>query len=387
MFGAKNKKSIAFVSPLCLPLLRSPPQAGPGGAERQFFLFGRGLERKGWSVCYITDNNVSDKDKTTLMSVEMASFSFLRGGKRRILFDLMSILRAMWRANSHYYVLKTPAYLLVPMGIFTRIFGRKLVFWAQMEFDAHPELRPAKKRVLGFLQSIGTRRADLILAQNKSQVRGFRKNFGKEAKLIQNISGNLSAKDDRSKNDKAIIDVLWVGNSMAKKRYEVVVALAKMLPDYSFAVAMNKADQIRYLEAEAKCRQVSNIKFLGEVNPLEMESWYGKARLLLNTSTQEGFPNAYLQAWQHGIPVVSLCIDPDDVIRKNGLGIIVDKGLTRALKSDEEKYAGSLVLPISRILVDNDYYKSLSMNVKNYVAMNHSEEVLIENLERFLLDG
>lgn len=386
MFGVKNRKSITFVSPLGLPLLRNPPEAGPGGAERQFLLFGKGLKKRGWSVCFITDNNAPGKDKETVMPVEMASFSFLRGGKRRMLLDWMSILYAMWRANSHYYVLKTPAYLLAPMHIFTWIFRRKLVFWAQMEFDAHPELRSFKKSV-SVLLDMGTHCADIILAQNRSQIEGFKKNFGKEAKLIKNISGNLSGENGLPDNDKAIVDVLWVGNSMAKKRYEVVVALAKMLPDYSFAIAMNKAVPARYMEAEARCHSVHNIKFLGEVNPVEMESWYGKARLLLNTSTQEGFPNTYLQAWQHGIPVVSLCIDPDDIVTKCNLGVVIDKSLTKLVEGDEERCARALVAPVGELLTDNVAYRQCSKNAKTYIAENHSENVLVTSLEKILLGG
>ncbi len=365
-----------------MPLLRNPPETGPGGAERQFFLFGNGLKKRGWTVHFITDNSAPDTNKETVMPVELASFSFLRGRKGRMLLDWMSILYAMWRANTRYYVLKTPSYLLVPMHLFTRLFGRKLVFWAQMEFDAYPELRPPKK-IAGWLQNMGTRRADIILAQNSSQVEGFRKNFGKEAKLIKSISGSLSGKHDRNAQDKEV-DVLWVGNSLPKKRYEIVVALAKMLPDFSFALAMNKADPARYADAAARCRTVGNISFLGEVNPVEMESWYGKARLVLNTSTQEGFPNTFLQAWQHGMPVVSLCVDPDDVVTKYGLGIVADKGLTGMLSSDEERYAGVLQPHVSRVLTDGDIYRSLSDNASNYVAGNHSEAVLVARLEELL---
>jgi len=386
MFGVKNKKSIAFISPLVLPLLRDPPQAGPGGAERQFFLFGRALKRKGWSVCYVTDNNDPGKKEKTIMPVELASFSFLRGGKRRILLDLITIMYAMWRANSYYYVLKTPAYLLVPMHLFTWIFRRKLVFWAQMEFDAYPELRPFK-RTVSMLLDMGTERADIILAQNRSQVEGFKKNFGKEAKLIQNISGYLSGQNGQTNDTRERIDVLWVGNSMAKKRYEVVVALAKMLPDYSFALAMNKADSARYLEAEARCNLVDNIEFLGEVNQSEMETWYGKARLLLNTSTQEGFPNTYLQAWQHGMPVVSVCIDPDDVVSKYDLGIVIDKRLTRLSDGDEEQYAKKLITPVEKLLTDGLLYDRISQNVRAYVSENHDETVLVGRLEKLLLEG
>jgi glycosyltransferase involved in cell wall biosynthesis len=379
----KNRKSITFVSPFGLPLLRDMPGVGAGGAERQFFLFGQGLEKRGWSVCFITDNNVPDGNAPTTMPVKMASFSFLRGNKRRLLFDCISIFWAMWRADSNYYVLKTPAYLLVPMHFFTGIFRRKLVFWAQMEFDAYPNLRPFKKTV-NILLDMGIHRADIILAQNSSQVEGFKVNFGKEARLIKNISGDLSGKDIRFSRDGKKVDVLWVGNSLSKKRHEVVIALAKILPEYEFAMAMNRADPARYAEAEAECRSVSNIRFLGEVNPTEMESWYGRTRLLLNTSTQEGFPNTFLQAWRNGVPVLSLCVDPDDVVKKHDLGIVIDKSLTELCHGDAEWYAGALVAAANKLLSSDAMYDRFSTNAKTYVAENHGEDALVRKLEEAL---
>jgi glycosyltransferase involved in cell wall biosynthesis len=391
MHSIRKDKTITFISPLGMSLLKRPPVAGSGGAERQFFLFGKGLEKRGWSVCYITDNIKSKGNTETIMPVEVANFAFMRGGgKGRMLLDWITIIRAMWKANSNYYVIKTPAYLLVPMSLFTKLFRRRLVFWAQMDFDAYPELRPPG-RLLGIFLDLGIRLADIILAQNKRQVEGFKMNYGRLARLIPNISGDLCMEDqpDADANSAYVkrIDILWVGNSMAKKRYEVVVALAKMLPDRSFAVAMNKADSMRYEEAEKLCGDIDNIRFLGEVNPIDMESWYGKAKMLLNTSTQEGFPNTYLQAWQNGVPVISICIDPDDLVSNAKLGVILGKKLTGLSDSEMEEYAEKLKPRIIKLLSDDVLYDELSDNARSYVTKNHSDSVLVGTLERILQEN
>ena len=385
MVYREKSRSITFISPFGLPLLLRSPETGPGGAERQFFLYGKGLLKKGWSVCYITDNVSKDQNIDATMPVEMASFSFLRLGKYRMLLDWFSILHAMWRADSYYYVIKTPAYLLVPMSLFTWLFRRRLVFWAQMDFDAYPELRPPG-RVLGIFLDVGIKLADIILAQNDRQVEGFRKNFSRDAILIRNIAGDLRM-EERSATVARPVDVLWVGNSMAKKRYEIVVALSRMLPDYSFAVAMNKSDLNRYEEAEKICSDIDNIKFLGEVDPVEMEAWFGEARVLLNTSTQEGFPNTYLQAWQNGMPVISVCIDPDCLVSGRKLGVVMDKHFTKTGNRETQGYAEKLKPHVIRLLTDNSLYDELSNNAKTYVAENHSEKVLVDKLERILQDN
>lgn len=385
MFTSKKSKSITFISPFGLPILLDPPESGAGGAERQFFLFGKGLQKKGWSVCYITNDVSAHKVSKTVMPVEQASFSYMGGSKRHLLLDWMSLLYAMWRADSHYYVIKTPAFLLLPMYVFTALFRRKLVFWAQTEWDAYPKLRPTGK-ILGFLVDMGISRADIILAQSNSQLIGFEENFNKEAKLIKSISGRLSEEKEGDSGNKCV-DILWVGNSMANKRYEIVLSLAKMLPEYIFALAMNKSDPERYAQAAEECKLISNVNFLGEVNPAEMESWFGRSRLLLNTSVREGFPNTYLQAWQYGLPIVSICIDPDFLVTNLNLGVVFDRGLNGKVTGDEGQHANNLLSIVKKLLTDKMLYQVLSENALRYVHDNHSESVLVERLEQILQEG
>ncbi|HXV13009.1 MAG TPA: glycosyltransferase, partial [Candidatus Krumholzibacteria bacterium] len=46
-----------------------------------------------------------------------------------------------------------------------------------------------------------------------------------------------------------------------------------------------------------------------------------RSALLINTSSVEGFPNAYLEAWNHGVPVVAFN-DVDGIIREAGVGTV-----------------------------------------------------------------
>ena len=41
-----------------------------------------------------------------------------------------------------------------------------------------------------------------------------------------------------------------------------------------------------------------------------------KSKILINTSSFEGFPNTFVQAWANGVPVISLKVDPDNIIKK-----------------------------------------------------------------------
>ena len=72
-----------------------------------------------------------------------------------------------------------------------------------------------------------------------------------------------------------------------------------------------------------EARQIPNLNFNGYLPIGKVEQFFLKAKLFVNTSSYEGFPNSFLQAWQKGIPVVSF-VDPDSLISRNRLGISVN---------------------------------------------------------------
>ncbi|HEX6007957.1 MAG TPA: glycosyltransferase, partial [Burkholderiales bacterium] len=97
---------------------------------------------------------------------------------------------------------------------------------------------------------------------------------------------------------------------------------------------------------------------------------YGRAHVLLNTSDVEGFPNAYLQAWQNGVPVVTL-IDPDGVIEREGLGIVC---------SSAEELFGA----VQRLLGDQTAWAHASTRCSAFMARHYNEDrILADYLAAF----
>jgi hypothetical protein len=77
-----------------------------------------------------------------------------------------------------------------------------------------------------------------------------------------------------------------------------------------------------YTQIEAAAQALPNLRFLGPVPYHDVNAHYERARVFVNTSDSEGFPNSYLQAWRRGTPSVAF-FDPDAVIARHGLGAAV----------------------------------------------------------------
>jgi hypothetical protein len=137
--------------------------------------------------------------------------------------------------------------------------------------------------------------------------------------------------------------------------------LAEMFPHEQFIMIGGRDFKDGYLYDEIKQRaeKIENLQFLG-FQPLEVtETYFDKCKVFVNTSKYEGFPNTFLQAWRRGIPVISY-VDPDDVIKTNRLGKVVEseKELSSALEE---------ILP-------GPY--SETSHIQNYYVQNHSSKII-----------
>jgi len=111
--------------------------------------------------------------------------------------------------------------------------------------------------------------------------------------------------------------------------------------------------------------------FEGHVPRDRIDAYYRAASLLLHTSDSEGFPNVLLEAWGHGLPVVST-FDPDGVIRRHGLG--------RAGETAEE-----LAHSISELTTDEAEHARASRHAAAYVRRWHVPDVVASATERLML--
>jgi glycosyltransferase involved in cell wall biosynthesis len=102
------------------------------------------------------------------------------------------------------------------------------------------------------------------------------------------------------------------------------------------------------------------VTFHGSVSFHAVSTFYARARLLVNTSDIEGFPNSYLQAWAHGTPVVAFH-DPNGVIQREGLGVAAHT-------------IGEISAAAQEFATDLQNWEATSNRCKAFMAREYGEE-------------
>jgi glycosyltransferase involved in cell wall biosynthesis len=115
--------------------------------------------------------------------------------------------------------------------------------------------------------------------------------------------------------------VLWVSNLRPLKRPELALELARQLPKVKFTLVGGPmpGGQTYHDDVMAAAARLPNVTMLGPVRYRDSAALFERAKILLNTSSIEGFPNTFLQAWIRGVPVVTF-FDPDGLVQRLPLG-------------------------------------------------------------------
>jgi glycosyltransferase involved in cell wall biosynthesis len=228
-------------------------------------------------------------------------------------------LKALRAADADIYYVRCAGYMLALVVWLSRRMGRKSVFCGANDPDFDPD---GLRRRLSFrdrqMYQWGLRRVEAIVVQNREQKRLLERHYGRTAELIHN---GLPVRERLTAPGR---DILWVATFKRFKMPELCLELARRLPEERFVMiggrSKNNAREAAWFDQLAlRARRLPNIEFLGFQPLTRVEERFDQAKLLVNTSRHEGFPNTYLQAWSRGLPVLSF-VDPDNLIEQQRLG-------------------------------------------------------------------
>lgn len=174
--------------------------------------------------------------------------------------------------------------------------------------DSYLGAEPASRsQPVQWLYGRAVRHADVVVAQTPKQQSGIKDKYDVAATVIPN---GYPPADNRPEFE-ARDGFLWVGRlDEEQKRPDLFLDLAEALPQLSFRIAGPTRDTEYADTVIDRAQSLSNVQYLGLLDPEEIHDQYRTAIALVSTSAYEGFPNTFLEAWRQGTPILSLTVDP-----------------------------------------------------------------------------
>ena len=200
--------------------------------------------------------------------------------------------------------------------------GAKLVLHLAHDKDVTPLQKPYPrnflKRIDKALLEKGLLAADHIIAQTPEQAALLKQHYGREVDMVLPNAQPVPDLPDPALRANPPM-VLWVANFKDFKQPEIFVELARRLGSQGAQFLMVGQAGEAYAPLLKEIKGVPNLRHLGALPQGEVLDLMSRASIFVNTSTAEGFPNTFLQAWMRAVPVVSLNADPDEALQK-GMG-------------------------------------------------------------------
>lgn len=171
----------------------------------------------------------------------------------------------------------------------------------------------------------GLKNASAIITQTQQQADYLWKYFKRRhTAVIPNA--HPEPKEETEKNKP--IKVVWVANVKPWKRPEIMLQLAKDLENMAGVeftmIGKLTGDPAWCEQIKKKADQLDNLQFLGGQNQDFVNETLSKSHIFVNTSTQEGFANTFIQSWLRKVPVLTLTVNPDGIFNDQSVGICSD---------------------------------------------------------------
>jgi glycosyltransferase involved in cell wall biosynthesis len=205
--------------------------------------------------------------------------------------------------------------------------------------------------------------AALLITQNTHQQKLLKDNYGKHSEIL------YSGYKIEPRNDDNNGSVLWVGRRDPMKHAELFIQLAEKNPAVRFVMICPPGmSQLHNAEIVRLAKGASNLTFLDFVAFDQVEDYYAKARVFINTSEYEGFPQTFIQAAKNGVPIISLNANPEQFITRHNCGFVTNGNFD---EMDQR---------LNDLLSDKDLFRRLSQNAYQYARTNHDIGIIVKKI-------
>jgi glycosyltransferase involved in cell wall biosynthesis len=364
--------NICIISPFAYSAMVGNTSGHIGGVETQTALLAKWLtENTDHNISIVTWNESSSDDEY-INGVRVIKLCKRSDGIPLIKFfhpRWTSLIKALKRADADVYYQNCAEYVTGQVALWCRINRRKFIYSVASDPDCDPNLPTLHTYRERLLYKYGLTHSDAIITQTSIQQSMLRTGFSLNSHVLpMPISPPPTSLSHSGHMHDGEFRVIWVGRIASVKRAEVLLEIAASAPDIIFEIAGGEDQEHDYYQNFlSQAKQLKNVVLHGKLDRDRLNKRYQHASVLCNTSIHEGFPNTFIEAWSHGIPVVST-INPDNLISTQELGIIANS-------------TTEFVRVLAKLKTDKDLWNKLSSNAKRYYLENHSIDIA---MRRFL---
>jgi glycosyltransferase involved in cell wall biosynthesis len=358
----KDPISICFVMPKAYCLFNPEVEGVFGGSEVDLYYLSTELAKDAnYNVSFI----VADYGQPPLEQRENVTLIKSLNFTQNPLIGARKIWKALKKADAQIYMTKTPS----P--------GVPLIAWFCRKHNRHFAYRTAhsdecdgtflkKKYLLGKSFVWGLRQAKLVFAQTQSDADSLLKTTNVASTVIPN-GHRMPGLSERTRDT-----ILWVGRSVEFKNPHRFLELASQFPNEHFTFICQKAtNDVGYDELIAQAGNIENLTHIPRAPFHEMDSYFLRAKVFVNTSRAEGFPNTFIQAGKAGVPILSLKVNPDSYLNRHQCGVCADGNWDNFLEG------------LSKLL-NGDAWQCFGQNAHKYIAKKHDIAKIVGNYQDLL---
>jgi len=340
---------ICFVAPKAYALFNPQIKETIGGAEVDLYMLATELAKDdNFEVSFVTADYGQPAEEIIEGVRVIKSLDF----RKNPAIGAVRIWAALARADAQMYMVKTISAGTFLVALFCTLHNRHFLY--RTAHSTHCDGTYLRQhRLKGWLYKRTLRTASLVFTQNNSDRQALRHSTGIDSVVIPNAHRLQPLPQGERKH------VLWVGRSAKFKRPQLFIELARQLPAERFVMICQQATGDAHYERLAdSAEQVANLQFIQRVDFQQIGSYFQQAKIFVNTSDAEGFPNTFIQACQYGVPILSLNVDPD--------GFLVEYGCGICCRGDTDR----LVQGLKFLLAENRYVE-IGHNARKYVGEKH----------------
>ncbi|MFB0525194.1 MAG: glycosyltransferase, partial [Phycisphaerae bacterium] len=315
---------ICFIAPKAYPLFNPDVKEIFGGAEVDLYFLATELAKdKNFAVSFITADYGQQKIETIEGVRIIKGVNF----KKNSLTGAIKVWRGLREADAEMYMIKTISPGMFLVAYFCWLKSRAFLYRTS-NTNSCDGTYLRQHPVFGRLYKWALRTAQQVFVQNKTDTENLQRTTKVTSVAIANAHRLVELAEGQRDT------ILWIGRSAKIKRPMLFIDLAEKMPDENFTMICHRATgDKKYNRLVARAKQVENLQFIKQVDFDKVRSYFQRAKVFVNTSDAEGFPNTFIQACEFGAPILSLNVNPDEFLDEYNCGICCNGDLERLPES------------------------------------------------------